>query len=34
MNKKGTNGKDIKRQRRRWGSDGIKGDCPGPHGAH
>jgi len=27
MNKKG---KDTKRYRRRWGSDGIRGDCPGP----
>ena len=23
----------ILKDRRRWGSDGIRGDCPGPHGA-
>jgi len=28
--RKGKKGKDTKRQRRRWGSDRIRGDCPEP----
>jgi len=30
MNKKRKKGKDTKGYRRRWGSDWIRGDCPGP----
>jgi len=26
-------GKNILKERRRCGSDGIRGECPGPHGA-
>jgi len=31
MNNKVEKGKDTKRSRRRWGSDGIRGITPGPH---